>query len=79
MYPLDAGLGDALLPDEPRVLWDAAQRHNTLYARLALYDERFLALGCNTGDVVVWDAAARGTARAAVLPRAHAAKYVRDG
>ena len=63
MYPLDAGLGDALLPDEPRVLWDAAQRHNTLYARLALYDERFLALGCNTGDVVVWDAAARGTAR----------------
>ena len=74
MYVLDPSLeADALPPYEPRSLYHAVQRRNTLYARAALYDERYLALGCNTGDIVVWDTDA---AHAAVLPRAHEEKYV---
>ncbi|EPQ27665.1 uncharacterized protein PFL1_04803 [Pseudozyma flocculosa PF-1] len=36
-------------------LYDASQRQNTLYAKMALYDDRFLAVGCNTGEVGLWD------------------------
>jgi denticleless len=44
-------------------LFDAAQRGNTLYARMSLHDdERTLALGCNSGVVTVWDAYAASSA-----------------
>ncbi|WFD35144.1 ribokinase [Malassezia cuniculi] len=38
-------------------LYDEAQASNTLYARMSLYNDRFLAVGCNTGDVTLWDTA----------------------
>lgn len=51
LTPNTTGIG---LPAVP--LFDAAQRGNTLYARLALHDdERTLALGCNSGTITVWD------------------------
>ncbi|WFD31919.1 hypothetical protein MSPP1_002961 [Malassezia sp. CBS 17886] len=58
-------------------LYHAVQRQNTLYARMSLYNDRFLALGCNSGDVVLWDVAAARvrpdvvSTDAVVLPRAH--------
>ncbi|KAL4399380.1 proteasome-mediated ubiquitin-dependent protein catabolic protein [Malassezia pachydermatis] len=74
----------------PLPTWEASamymdvQRQNTLYARLAMHDDRFLALGCNSGDVVLWDVAHlprnpdTGLAYTGVcLPRAHDYKYVR--
>ncbi|PKI83605.1 hypothetical protein MVES1_002830 [Malassezia vespertilionis] len=81
IYTLDA----SLLPDpwgrtEPIAYFSEAQGQNTLYARMALHQERFLALGCNSGDVVLWDTCAplsaadsarRVATNAAVLPRAH--------
>lgn len=74
---------EALAPWEPHTLYHATQQRNTLYARLALYDDRYLALGCNTGDVVLWDTRAslspheRGVLTdGCVLPRAHDTKYV---
>lgn len=86
VYVLDTSdVARALPPGEMRAWWAEAQRLNTLYARLALYDDRFLALGCNSGDVVLWDtqraqAPAPGRPNAAggghVLPRAHEAQYV---
>lgn len=85
VYVLDAGdVARERAPGAPHALYDPVQQRNTLYARLALWDERFLALGCNTGDVVLWDVAApvtssAGAARlatqAVVPPRAHEKEY----
>ncbi|PWN48762.1 WD40 repeat-like protein [Violaceomyces palustris] len=36
-------------------LFDSVQKQNTLYTKLAILDDRFLAMGCNTGQAVVWD------------------------
>jgi hypothetical protein len=37
-------------------LYSDIQRQNTLYAKMALsQDERMLAIGCNSGDVMLWD------------------------
>ncbi|CCU98499.1 unnamed protein product [Malassezia sympodialis ATCC 42132] len=83
IYVLDTSdVARALPPGEARALWAPAQRHNTLYARLALYEDRLLALGCNSGDVVLWDTQAAHAPAAGregavggghVVPRAHEA------
>lgn len=51
-------------------LYDASQRGNSLYARLALQDdERMLALGNASGTVSIWDTHAASLAAAEM--RAH--------
>lgn len=85
IYVLDTSdVARALPPGEARALCADAQRLNTLYARLALHEDRFLALGCHSGDVVLWDTqvahAPEGRGGVAggghVVPRAHEAQYV---
>ena len=56
IYTLSSGADEPLAPAAP-ALYHPVQRQNTLYARLALHQERFLALGCNSGDTVLWDVA----------------------
>ena len=51
VYGLRASMDDAV------PMYDDAQALNTLYARVSLYDDRFLAVGCNTGNVTLWDTA----------------------
>ena len=77
-----------LIPGHVYALHHEIQRQNTLYARLALYHDTYLALGCHSGDVVVWDVSKpmsmtplvdeAGISREGgiVLPRAHELKYV---
>ena len=77
-----------LIPGRVCALHHEIQRQNTLYARLALYHDTYLALGCHSGDVVVWDVSKpmsmtplvdeAGISREGgiVLPRAHELKYV---
>lgn len=60
IYALDAGdVERAAIPSEARALFHPVQRQNTLYARMAVHDETYLALGCHTGDVVLWDVSTR--------------------
>ncbi|WFD28228.1 hypothetical protein MNAN1_003234 [Malassezia nana] len=84
IYVLDASdVGRALPPGEERALWSEMQQGNTLYARLALHEDRFLAVGCRSGDVVLWDTQALSTPALGrpgaaggrqVVPRAHEAQ-----
>ncbi len=37
------------------MLYDPVQCQNGLYSRMALLDDRFLAIGCNTGNIALWD------------------------
>lgn len=47
------------VPGEASALYEVVQRQNSLYARLALYDDTYLALGCHMGHVVLWDVSTR--------------------
>lgn len=44
-----------------RPLFASVQRQNTLYAKMSLNDDdRLLAIGCNSGDILLWDVAQDG-------------------
>lgn len=57
--PLSAFLDSQLAPAEVQTLYDAVQCQNTLFSRMALFDDRFLAVGCNTGNIALWDVTTR--------------------
>ena len=56
--PLSAFLDSSLARSEIQTLYDRVQCQNTLFSRMALFDDRFLAVGCNTGNVALWDVTA---------------------
>ena len=45
----------ASLDGDKTCMYSDTQALNTLYSRIALYDDRFLAVGCCTGAVALWD------------------------
>lgn len=53
--PLSTFLDSCLIRSEVQTLYDPVQCQNTLFSRMALFDDRFLAVGCNTGNVALWD------------------------
>ncbi|EST07690.2 WD40 repeat [Kalmanozyma brasiliensis GHG001] len=53
--PLSTFLDSHLNPSEVQTLYDPVQCQNTLFSRMALFDDRFLAVACNTGNVALWD------------------------
>ncbi|SNX83149.1 uncharacterized protein MEPE_01855 [Melanopsichium pennsylvanicum] len=53
--PLSTFLDSQLTQSEVQTLYDPVQCQNTLFSRMALFDDRFLAVGCNTGDIALWD------------------------
>lgn len=53
--PLSTFLDSHLTESEVQTLYDPVQCQNTLFSRMALFDDRFLAVGCNTGNVALWD------------------------
>ncbi|KAJ9478186.1 WD_REPEATS_REGION domain-containing protein [Pseudozyma hubeiensis] len=61
--PLSAFLDSRLVRSEVQTLYDPVQCQNTLFSRMALFDDRFLAVGCNTGNVALWDVTASRTSR----------------
>ncbi|TKY87131.1 hypothetical protein EX895_003808 [Sporisorium graminicola] len=56
--PLSTFLDSHLKASEVQTLYDPVQCQNTLFSRMALFDDRFLAVGCNTGNVALWDVTA---------------------
>ena len=52
IYTVEAA---TLQPITSQPLYHPTQKQNTLYAKMALYDDKFLALGCNTGRIALWD------------------------
>lgn len=56
--PLSAFLDSHLNAGEVQTLYDPVQCQNTLFSRMALFDDRFLAVACNTGNVALWDVSA---------------------
>ncbi|CDS00005.1 hypothetical protein [Sporisorium scitamineum] len=59
--PLSTFLDSHLTATEVQTLYDPVQCQNTLFSRMALFDDRFLAVGCNTGNVALWDVTAPRT------------------
>lgn len=60
VYVFDAGdVTRPAVPGEASALYEVMQYQNSLYARLALYDDSLLALGCHLGHVVLWDVSTR--------------------
>lgn len=60
VYVFDAGdVARPAVPGEASALYEVEQYQNSLYARLALYDDSLLALGCHLGHVVLWDVSTR--------------------
>ncbi|KAJ1029581.1 hypothetical protein NDA13_002827 [Ustilago tritici] len=57
--PLSTFLDSHLTPSEVQTLYDPVQCQNTLFSRMALFDDRFLAVGCNTGNIALWDVTSR--------------------
>ncbi|SJX61820.1 uncharacterized protein SRS1_12804 [Sporisorium reilianum f. sp. reilianum] len=57
--PLSTFLDCNLTPSEVHTLYEPVQCQNTLFSRMALFDDRFLAVGCNTGNVALWDVTSR--------------------
>lgn len=53
--PLSTFLDSHLIPSEVQTLYDPVQCQNTLFSRMALFNDRFLAVGCNTGNIALWD------------------------
>ncbi|SPO21925.1 uncharacterized protein UTRI_01912_B [Ustilago trichophora] len=53
--PLSTFLDSHLTQTDVQTLYDPVQCQNTLFSRMALFDDRFLAVGCNTGNVALWD------------------------
>ncbi len=53
--PLSTFLDSHLYPSQVETLYDPVQCQNTLFSRMALFDDRFLAVGCNTGNIALWD------------------------
>ena len=59
-HVFDAGdVARPAVPGEASALYEVEQYQNSLYARLALYDDSLLALGCHLGHVVLWDVSTR--------------------
>lgn len=57
--PLSTFLDSHLTSSEVQTLYDPVQCQNTLFSRMALLDDRFLAVGCNTGSIALWDVSGR--------------------
>lgn len=53
--PLSTFLDSHLVASEVQTLYEPVQCQNTLFSRMALFDDRFLAVGCNTGNIALWD------------------------
>ncbi|PWY99053.1 WD40 repeat-like protein [Testicularia cyperi] len=56
--PLGSFLDRQLMPSRISTLYDPVQCQNTLFSRMALFNDQFLAVGCNSGHVALWDVAA---------------------